>query len=184
MHASPQPLSLVLGLVVVAGVFQAARTDVERLFGVAGEGGDRVALVVLDARGGGRGATVDALPALPGEVRISQVTVRNDGRASAYSLRVETVGDGGSGLRDVMIATIRTRGSDCVRGDGQLLYDGPLAGAGFGDPAFGRQAGDRQLGSGVSEDLCLHASMPGSAGDAFQGAALGLRMVVSADTLD
>ncbi len=51
----------------------------------------------------------------------------------------------------------------------------------MGDPAPGKQPGDRVLQGGRTERLCLRILLPLTAGDAFQGASTRFRVIVSAE---
>lgn len=106
---------------------------------------------------------------LPGDTHGGEMTVANAGADSLrYALVSSSTNPDGRGLRDALIAEIRSTGSRCDTFDGELLYRGPLIGAGFGDPAAGEQAGDRLLGSAESEVLCVQVTLPEAAGSRYQ----------------
>lgn len=115
----------------------------------------------------------------PGEAVRAREILRNDeGLAIRYALSSTSSDQDGKSVRDVLRIVIRTSdaGSSadgpCSAFDGGVLYDGPLGGdaAGFGDPRMGRQAGDRFLGPGEQETLCVEMRMPLSVDNDRQGA--------------
>jgi hypothetical protein len=70
-----------------------------------------------------------------------------------------------------------------VAGGTQLDTTSPV-GAGralFGNPTQGAQAGDRSLGAGANEDLCVRASLPIGTGNAFQGATTTVTFLFQAE---
>jgi hypothetical protein len=106
---------------------------------------------------------------LPGDRYGGDLTVANAGAdALRYALISSSTDSDGRGLRDVLEAEIRSAGSGCEAFDGEVLYRGSLIGAGFGDPAGGHHAGDRLLGPGERELLCVEVTLPEAAGNHYQ----------------
>jgi hypothetical protein len=106
---------------------------------------------------------------LPGDQHGGQLTVSNGGAdAIRYALVSSSTDPDGRGLRDVLRAWVRSEGEGCADFDGSVLYAGPLASAGFGDPRFGSQPGDRLLAPSSSEVLCVRVVLPRSAGNDYQ----------------
>ena len=106
---------------------------------------------------------------LPGDVQSGELTVANvGGDPLRYALVSVSDDPDGRGLRTALLATVRAEGSGCVAFDGPLLYDGPLVGAGFGDPATGSQSGDRLLAGGGRERICMRVTLSESAGNRYQ----------------
>jgi hypothetical protein len=115
----------------------------------------------------------------PGEtVRSREFVVNSERMSVRYSLTSASTDDDRKGLRDVLRVTIKTAdlgsasAATCQNFDGPTLYDGPLGAgtAGLGDVRMGAQPGDRLLGAGQSETLCVEIGMPLDAGNEFQGA--------------
>jgi hypothetical protein len=65
----------------------------------------------------------------------------------------------GKHVRDVLRLTVERR-TGCAGAILETIYDGPLAGAAFGDPGVGSDPGDRALGGGTSETLCFRVTLP------------------------
>ena len=116
---------------------------------------------------------------VPGEtVRSREVVVNSESMAVRYSLTSASTDDDRKGLRDVLRVTIKTgdlgsaSAATCEHFDGPTLYEGYLGAntAGFGDVLMGAQPGDRHLGPGQRETLCVELGMPLDAGNQFQGA--------------
>jgi hypothetical protein len=64
---------------------------------------------------------------------------------------------------------------------GTVLYDGNFgSGNKFGDPTVELAAGDRPLGIGESEVLCMEVFFPWTAGNAYQGLAVNGTMIFTA----
>jgi hypothetical protein len=106
---------------------------------------------------------------LPGDRHVGQLTVANDGADRLrYALISSSTNPDGRSLRTALEAEVRTPGTGCSSFDGDVLYRGPLVGAGFGDPAAGAHAGDRLLEPGRRELLCVEVSLPEAAGNHYQ----------------
>jgi hypothetical protein len=71
----------------------------------------------------------------------------------------------------------------CDRFDGATLYHGPLgaATARFGDAEMGGQPGDRLLGAGEREALCIEIGMRLDAGNEYQGASTSTTWTIDAE---
>jgi hypothetical protein len=119
---------------------------------------------------------------LPGDQHGGQLTVSNVGAdAIRYALVSSSTDPDGRGLRDVLRAWVRSEGQGCADFDGAVLYSGPLASAGFGDPRFGSQAGDRLLAPASSEVLCVRIVLPRGAGNAYQTSSTASTFTVEAE---
>jgi hypothetical protein len=106
---------------------------------------------------------------LPGDRHRGDLSVANAGADPLrYALVSSSTDMDGRGLRDVLEAEIRSAGNGCDALDGDLLYRGPLIGAGLGDPAAGKHPGDRSLGPGEREVLCVEVALPEAAGNRHQ----------------
>ncbi|HEX2194840.1 MAG TPA: hypothetical protein VHK63_07815 [Candidatus Limnocylindria bacterium] len=106
---------------------------------------------------------------LPGDEHHGQLTVANGGPdALRYALTSTSDDSDGRGLSAALRASVRAEGTSCEAFDGALLYDGPLVGAGFGDPVAGAQAGDRLLPGGHQETICVRVVLPLEAGNRYQ----------------
>jgi spore coat-associated protein N len=112
----------------------------------------------------------------PGDVVTNPVTVSNAGTlAMRYALSSTATNVDTKGLKDQLTLAIKTEdaGGGCTAFTGTSLYSGDLdstAGKLIGDSATGSQAGDRALAAGVSEVLCLRATLPSATGYVFQAA--------------
>lgn len=114
----------------------------------------------------------------PGDVTVAPVTVANTGSGDlrySMSITVPEVTAGEPDLAREVQLLIKSGVATCdaaAMGDptqGSTLYDGPLAGGAFGDSSPGQHVGDRSLATGSSEAICLRATLPSSADNAFQG---------------
>lgn len=106
---------------------------------------------------------------LPGDQNGGQLLVANVGvDPLRYALFSTSTDPDGRGLRDVLVTEIRSEGSGCDAFVGPLLYQGRLLGAGFGDRTPGGQSGDRLLGAGERERLCVRVRLPFDAGNRHQ----------------
>jgi hypothetical protein len=106
---------------------------------------------------------------LPGDQHGGQLTVSNSGAdAIRYALVSSSTDPDGRRLRDVLRAWVRAEGDGCAAFNGAVLYSGPLASVGFGDPRFGSQQGDRLLAPASNEVLCVRIVLPRSAGNTYQ----------------
>lgn len=108
---------------------------------------------------------------LPGDEHRGELTVANVGlEPLRYALVSATDDPDRRDLDTALHATVRTEGSGCGAFDGELLYQGELLSAGFGNPLAGSQAGDRVLGPSDHEVLCLRVVLPLAAGNRYQHA--------------
>jgi predicted ribosomally synthesized peptide with SipW-like signal peptide len=181
-HAAPRrgrrPL-LALGALAAFGIAAgqlslAYFTDQESVDGTFATGS-----IVLDA------AKVDALvlasaAMMPGDTLTDDVVVENDGTGQLrYAMTTATTNPDAKGLRDVLSLTVKTidvttPGAPCDNFDGTSVLAATVlgaAGASFGNPASGSQAGDRVLAAGANETLCFRVSLPAGTGNAYQSAA-------------
>ena len=119
---------------------------------------------------------------LPGDTHGGELQVANDGSDPLRYAVVSTATDAdGRGLRDALRATLRDQGSGCAAFDGTLLYDGPLVGAGFGNPASGEHRGDRLLAGGRDEIICVRVALPRYSGNRYQRSATAATFTVIAE---
>lgn len=112
----------------------------------------------------------------PGDVVTSPLTVSNLGSLQLrYAVRSTSTEDPLAAQLDM---TVKSGVATCTNGgfggSGTVLYGpddlGTMAGVDvIGDPAQGDQAGDRALGAGGSEDLCIRVSLPIGTGNGFEG---------------
>ena len=123
----------------------------------------------------------------PGGSITKAIVVRNTGSGQLrYSLSVTADGLDGKGLPAVLLLSVESHGSaaelaSCDVAGGSPIFDGRLAGGGFGDAAMGPQDGDRVLDPGAQELLCIRTTMPLSAGNAYQGATATMIFSVSSE---
>lgn len=119
---------------------------------------------------------------MPGDQGTRTVTVANSGTGDLrYAMTSSATNDDGKGLAGQLDLTIRA--GSCAA-PGATLYDATLAGAAFGDPAQGDDAGDRDVAAGASEDLCFSWSFPLSSGNGYQSASTTATFTFDADQTD
>jgi len=126
------------------------------------------------------GLTLTTSAMMPGDSVTDDVLVSNIGTAQLrYSLTTASTNADAKGLRLVLTLTVKTidvttPGSPCNDFDGTSVLAATVLGvntAGFGNPAAGAHAGDRNLVAAASETLCFRVSLPSGTGNAYQGAA-------------
>ena len=105
---------------------------------------------------------------LPGDSVSGSVQVRARDLPLRYALTSSTTGAVRSALAEAVVLVIRSEGTSCVSGDGDVMYSGPLPTAAFGDASPGQQEGDRVLAAGRDEVLCFEAVLPATTGNALQ----------------
>jgi len=118
---------------------------------------------------------------LPGDSVTEELLVTNSGSGEFRYAMTSTATDAdGKGLADQLRLIVKAGGTVAAF-DGVTIYDGPLAGASFGDVAQGAQGGDRVLPSGGVENLVFRASLPIETGNAYQAAATTATFVFDAE---
>jgi len=130
------------------------------------------------------GVAIDALilttsAMMPGDSITDDVLVSNIGTAQLrYAMTTSSTNADAKNLRDVLTLTVKTidvttPGTPCNDFDGTSVLAATVlgaAGAAFGNPAAGAQAGDRTLNAAVSETLCFRVILPSGTGNAYQNA--------------
>lgn len=107
---------------------------------------------------------------VPGNQVDGTLTVRNGGTGDLrYAMTVRATDDDAKHLRDVLQLDVELR-DGCGGTVIEVLYSGPLAAAAFGDPRPGGDQGDRVLDSGLSEVLCVRATLPTGTDTLYAGA--------------
>jgi spore coat-associated protein N len=117
----------------------------------------------------------------PGDQYTAPITVTNEGTLDLrYAVKSVATDVDGKHLMGQLDLTIKTGVTDCSNAgfsaDGSVVYaTGDLGSALgtklIGDSATGAQTGDRELVATTgSEVLCINVLLPGSTGNAFQGA--------------
>jgi len=100
----------------------------------------------------------------PGDSVTAQLDVSNDGTLEMrYAMTTAATNTDDLDLRDALVLTIKTLGTNCTTFDGTELYSGTLASGATGDPAQGGQLGDRTLAASASESLCFEVEFPSDA---------------------
>jgi predicted ribosomally synthesized peptide with SipW-like signal peptide len=116
---------------------------------------------------------------MPGDTVTDDVVVENDGTAQLrYAMSTTSTNPDAKGLRDVLTLTVKTvdvttPGVPCDNFDGTNVLAATVlgaAGAAFGNPAAGAQAGDRVLNAAANETLCFRVALPSGTGNAYQSA--------------
>lgn len=111
---------------------------------------------------------------MPGDVSYGQLTVSNDGSAELrYSMTSSSTDPDTKALAAALNVEIREKAAGTCSADftgAVVLASTPLSSAAFGDASAGQDTGDRVLAVSTSEDVCFRVSLPGSAGDSYQGA--------------
>lgn len=149
-------------------------------------GTNRLGAATLDLEVGDVETTLGATDLAPGDVVVGQVQLINAGSLPLhYSGRMLT--DDGTLARFLQFDVwVTTSGCELEPVDAaaqlamnlQLATDDALL---FGDPASGRQEGDRRLAPGATELLCVRARLPLTAGNAAQNTQLDVRLVFDAE---
>ncbi|HXI80218.1 MAG TPA: hypothetical protein VNM34_05295 [Verrucomicrobiae bacterium] len=181
-------IGIVLGLLLLvcaAGVAAAASVTFPTM-GTSGHTGESGGVAIGD--GPRFSLPVGSLD--PGQKSRGRQVVLNDERAPLrYALRSASINDDHKSVREALEVTIRTAdlgtgsAGTCDRFDGTKLYDGPLGAdrAGFGDVQMGSQPGDRILGPGEREALCIEIRMRSDAGNEYQGATTSTTWTIAAE---
>ena len=125
----------------------------------------------------------------PGDQVTAPITVSNDGTlALRYAISSVATNTDTKGLKDQLVLTIKSGVTTCTNAgyaaDGTSIYTGDLdssAGKLVGDSAAGADSGDRALAVSSNEVLCFHVCLPGSTGDAFQGATTTATLTFAAE---
>ena len=127
-------------------------------------------------------AVLTAGTMMPGDTVSGPLVVSNTGTGQLrYAMTSASTNTDGKGLMNQITLTVKTLGTNCTTFDGTSLYSGTLAGAAFGYPATGAQAGDRTLNSASSETLCFKAVLPLTTPNAYQGATTTTTFTFSAE---
>jgi hypothetical protein len=123
---------------------------------------------------------------MPGDSVTQAIVVENDGPAELrYSMSISSDDPDGKRLGDILAVAIWTADGFSTRSCevlGPALYAGTLgADGGFGEPEAGADSGDRRLGPGATDVLCLRIGLPLEADNAFQGARTTAALTFSAE---
>ena len=109
---------------------------------------------------------------MPGDTANGTLTIANAGASQLrYAMTSVSTNTDLKNLRDAITLEIRTVGTSCAAFDGTVVYSSTLGAAAFGSTTAGNQLGDRTLNGGVSEVLCLRASLPSGTTSTYQSAA-------------
>ena len=147
------------GLAMSLAVF-ARQTTVDQTFSVG-----TISLGVAPA-----GTLITFNGMVPGNQVDGALTIQNDGTGDLrYAMTSVATDPDSKHLRDALQLLVERR-TGCGGPVLEVLYDGPIATASFGDPAAGSDPGDLTLGSGASEVLCFRATLPLGADSLLQGA--------------
>lgn len=117
-------------------------------------------------------------PMMPGDSVTAPLTVSNTGTAQLrYAISAATTNPDTKDLRSQLTVTVKSGVTTCTNAgfsvDGSVVRSTIALGATTaiaGDPTAGSQPGDRTLNAAASEVLCFQVSLPGSTGNAYQGA--------------
>jgi predicted ribosomally synthesized peptide with SipW-like signal peptide len=115
----------------------------------------------------------------PGDQVTAPLTVSNTGSLDLrYAATTLATNSDGKGLAAALVLTVKAGVTSCTDANwtasGTVVYGpnvlGPVvtAGALFGDPATGDQAGDRPLTATSDDVLCFHVALPLGTGDGSQ----------------
>ena len=172
-------LALILPMLAVLGVGAgqlslALFTDSETVNATFGTGSIDLDAVKIDA------LVLTSSAMMPGDSITDDVVVENDGTAQLrYAMTTTSTNADGLNLRDVLTLTVKTAdvsspSTPCDDFDGSSVLAATVlgaAGASFGDPTAGADAGDRTLNAASNETLCFRVTLPSGTGPAYQGAA-------------
>ena len=158
------------GLAMSLAVF-ARQTAVDQTFSVG-----TISLGVAPA-----GTLITFAGMVPGNEVDGVLTIQNDGTGELrYAMTAVATDPDSKHLREALQLQVERR-TGCSGPVLEVLYDGPIATASFGDPATGGDPGDRTLGSGASEVLCFRASLPLGADSELQGATTTATLTFAAE---
>jgi hypothetical protein len=105
---------------------------------------------------------------MPGDTGSQTLAVANTGTgALRYAMTSTADNTDGKGLRAQLDLTIQA--GTCAA-PGATLYSGNLNGAALGNVAQGAQAGDRNVASGGTDNLCFSWSFPLTSDNSYQNA--------------
>lgn len=122
---------------------------------------------------------------MPGDTKVSSVTVENDGTAQLrYAVSQTSTNADTKALYDSLLLVIRQEDTGagntfaedtlyCDDATGTSLRASAAIGASgnlVGVPTQGAQSGDRTLAAGANEVLCFSVSLPSTAANSLQGA--------------
>jgi hypothetical protein len=118
---------------------------------------------------------------MPGDTGTQIVAVSNTGTAQLrYAMTTAITGDT-KGLAAQMTLAITTGPVAAGACTGTSIYSGTLAAAALGDPTQGAQAGDRNVASSATDNLCFQWTFPKASGTAFQAAATNATFTFAAE---
>jgi hypothetical protein len=147
----------------------------------AGSSGNTFVGGTVDLTLGQTSAAVTMAPMMPGDKVTAPLSVDNSGSVGLrYSMTSTTSTTGDASLPNLLVLTIKDDVPAASCTDAQwatgtnVVYTGPLGDDAapthvLGSPAQGPDAGDRPLGAGASETLCVQVEYPLGA-DAGEGA--------------
>lgn len=133
---------------------------------------------------------LDATGLVPGDVVATTLDVINSGSLELRYAATSTVDD--AVLADELELTIRTNVTSCdpvgaaldgtlVSGPTPVRLGSPTGDLVIGNPQVGADPGDRVLGSGDSEQLCLRVELPASATEAVAGRSVSATIRLEAE---
>jgi spore coat-associated protein N len=168
-------------------------TTTATLTGTAPVASGQIATANVDIATAPAATLLTATDLAPGEVIVAPVTVTNTGTLAArYAVSATSSAADTAGLGAHLTATIRLGVSACTAAgataSGTALYGpGPLAATGgrvlVGDPTAGAQAGDRLLGVGQAETLCVAISRPPESPTSFNGKSASVSLAFIAEQI-
>ncbi len=133
----------------------------------------------LDLTGSPATVNFNAANMAPGDDVYGSINLENTGSLQLRYAGTATATDtDGKGLRSILDFSVYEGVTPAACANGNLgggtqldttLPIGASRGL-FGSPAVGSQAGDRVLGAGANEDLCVHAALDIGTGNAYQNA--------------
>lgn len=161
------PRRAVVGVLLVLVVLGSLLVSAALFSDVARNEGLRLGAGTVDVATAPVTLALDAMALAPGDVVATPLEVRNDGSLELRYSITSTVDD--TTLGDLLRFEVRVGVSSCdavgADQDGTLIA-GPVRLGGatadplVGDPATGQDPGDRVLGPGASEVLCLRVELP------------------------
>ena len=166
-------LRILAGLILVVGVLgmQTGGSTLALFTSSTSVGGNAFEMGNISLSAAPTAAVVNITNQLPGDVTTGTLTLSNVGNNGLrYALSVA----GGDALGGVLTAYL-------VGGCTSTVFSGALNGANFGSPSPGFQAGDRTIGTGSSDTVCVVLSAPTTITNNFQNATARFTITVDAE---
>ncbi|MEO8469952.1 MAG: hypothetical protein ABI573_09830 [Chloroflexota bacterium] len=126
-------------------------------------------------------ALVSLAAMVPGDGVSATLTVQNTGTGTFRYAMTSSASDLDSKHLAQGLTLVVERRTGCSGSVLETLYSGSVASAAFGNPNPGADTGDRQLGSGASEELCFRVTLPTGSDTAYASASTAWTLTMWAE---